>query len=81
MSPKKLDEQLQMFGARVTQYKAYGHFSSVFFILTKTVNYTSCLTRFKFLTLQMDMDYMMMATLQHNGVFPYFPHLTQWDQN
>lgn len=30
MSPKKLGEQLQMFGARVTQYKVYGHFSSVF---------------------------------------------------
>jgi hypothetical protein len=27
------------------------------------------------------MDYMMMATLQHNGVFAYFPHLTHWDQN
>lgn len=54
MSPKKLGEQLQMSGARVTQYKVYGHFSSVFFILTKTVTNTSCLTCFKFLTLQMD---------------------------
>lgn len=30
MSPKKMGEQLQMFGAGVTQYKVYGHFSSVF---------------------------------------------------
>lgn len=30
MSPRKWNEQSQMFGAGVTQYKVYGHFSSVF---------------------------------------------------